>query len=77
LTEEQKMLKDMVRRFADEQIKPKAKEIDEKCEIPQEIIKQLAELGLFGVFVSEQYGGQGLPQEAKHGLLHTSPQGAW
>ena len=60
LTEEQKMLRDMVKRFADEQVKPKAKEIDEKCEIPQEIIKQLAELGLFGVHVPEEYGGSGM-----------------
>lgn len=60
LTEEQKMLRDMVRRFAEEQLKPRAKEIDEKCEIPQEIIKQLAELGLFGVHVPEEYGGAGM-----------------
>ncbi len=60
LTEEQKMLKDMVKRFVDEQVKPRAKEIDEKCEIPQEIIKQLAELGLFGVHVPEEYGGSAM-----------------
>lgn len=59
-TEEQKMLRDMVRRFAEEQVKPRAKEIDEKCEIPQEIIKQLAELGLMGIHVPEEYGGSGL-----------------
>ena len=60
LTEEQKMLKDMVRRFAEEQVKPRAKEIDEKCEIPQEIINQLKELGLFGVHVPEEYNGSGM-----------------
>ncbi len=60
LTEEQKMLKDMVRRFAEEQVKPRAKEIDEKCEIPKEIIQQLAELGLMGIHVPEEYGGSAL-----------------
>ncbi len=60
LTEEQKMLRDMVRRFAEEQVKPRAKEIDEKCEIPKEIIQQLAELGLMGIHVPEEYGGSAL-----------------
>ncbi|MGB9668742.1 MAG: acyl-CoA dehydrogenase [Thermosulfidibacteraceae bacterium] len=60
LTEEQKMLKDMVRRFAEEQVKPRAKKIDEEGQIPRDIIEQLAELGLFGVHVPEEYGGSGM-----------------
>lgn len=60
LTEEQKMLRDMVRRFAEEQVKPRAKKIDEEAQIPREIIQQLAELGLFGVHVPEEYGGAGM-----------------
>ncbi len=59
-TEEQKMVRDMVRRFAEEELKPKAAEMDKKCEIFPEIYQQLAELGLFGVYVPEEYGGAGM-----------------
>ncbi len=61
LTEEQKMLRDMVvRRFAEERLKPIAKKIDQEGFIPKEIIEELAELGLFGVHVPEEYGGSGM-----------------
>ncbi len=60
LTEEQSMVKDMVRRLVEDEIKPKAAEMDEKCEIFPEIYQKLAELGLFGVYVPEEYGGAGM-----------------
>jgi alkylation response protein AidB-like acyl-CoA dehydrogenase len=59
LNENQKMIQDMVRRFAKEQIEPTAAERDKTCEFPKEIIKQMAELGLMGMVVPEQYGGAG------------------
>jgi len=59
-TEEQKMVRDMVRRFSEEELKPKAAEMEEKEEIFPEIYKQLAELGLLGVYVPEEYGGAGM-----------------
>ncbi len=60
LTEEQGMLRDTVRRFAETEIKPQAAELDEKHEHPAEIIKQLGELGMMGIAVPEQYGGGGM-----------------
>ncbi len=59
-TEEQKMVRDMVRRFSEEELKPKASEMEEKEEIFPEIYKQLTELGLLGVYVPEEYGGAGM-----------------
>jgi alkylation response protein AidB-like acyl-CoA dehydrogenase len=49
----------MVRRFAKEQIEPKAAEIDASREFPWESIRKMAELGLLGMIVPEQYGGAG------------------
>jgi alkylation response protein AidB-like acyl-CoA dehydrogenase len=60
LTEEQQMVKDMVRRFAETEIKPKAAELDEKHEHPEEICKQLGELKMMGIAVPEEYGGGGM-----------------
>ncbi len=57
LTEEQNILRKSVRDFAEQVIKPKAEELDEKAEFSVDITKQMAELGLFGMFVSEDYGG--------------------
>jgi len=57
LPEEAVMMRDTVRRFAEEVIKPKARELDEKEEFSPEITKQMGELGLFGFCVPEEYGG--------------------
>lgn len=58
-TEEQNMLRDMVRDFAENELKPIAHKIDENEKIPDDIIKKLGELGLLGAAVPEQYGGGG------------------
>jgi len=60
LTEEQQMVRDMARRFAETEIKPKAAELDEKHEHPEAIIRQLAELKMLGIAVPEEYGGGGM-----------------
>lgn len=60
LTEEQNILRKSIREFAEEVIKPKAKELDEKEEFSYEITKQMGEMGLFGMFLPEEYGGSGL-----------------
>jgi short-chain 2-methylacyl-CoA dehydrogenase len=57
LTEEQRILRDTVRDFAENEIAPVAQELDENEEFPIELTKQMGELGLFGMFVSEEYGG--------------------
>ena len=60
LTEEQQMVRDMARRFAEEQIKPRAAELDLKHEHPADIVKQMGELKLMGIAVPEEYGGGGM-----------------
>jgi len=60
LTEEQQMIRDMARRFAESEIKPRAVELDEKHEHPAEIIKQLGELKMLSIAVPEEYGGGGM-----------------
>jgi len=59
-TEEQLMIKETARKFAVEELAPKASERDEKEEFPHEEIKKLAELGFMGMMTSEKYGGAGL-----------------
>ena len=59
LTEEQKMLKELARKIAEEKIMPVRAELDEKEEFPWEIMKVCAEAGLFGVAIPEEYGGVG------------------
>lgn len=60
LTEEQKMVRDMARRFAEAEIKPKAAELDERHEHPKEILRQLGELKMLGIAVPEEFGGGGM-----------------
>ncbi len=59
-TEEHKMLRDMVRDFARNEVKPLAQELDEKGEFPHESVKKMAELGLMGIPWDEKYGGNGM-----------------
>lgn len=59
-TDEQLMLRDMVREFAKNEIEPKAAEIDETCEFPLNNLKKMAELGLLGIPFPEEYGGAGM-----------------
>ena len=60
LTEEQQMVREMVQRFAETEIKPKAAEWDAKHEHPADICKQLGELKMMGIAVPEEYGGGGM-----------------
>ena len=59
LNEQQIMIRDLARQVAQEKIKPKAAEYDEKEEFPWEIMKLLAESDLFGIYIEEKYGGTG------------------
>ncbi|MBK6681833.1 MAG: acyl-CoA dehydrogenase [Ignavibacteriales bacterium] len=60
LTEEQLMIQQMAREFAQEKIAPTAVERDISTEFPFEIIKEMGELGFMGMMVSPDYGGAGL-----------------
>ena len=57
LTEDQILLRDTVRKFAEDVIRPKAKELDEKEEFSYDITKQMAEMGFLGAFLPEEYNG--------------------
>lgn len=59
-TENQKMIQQMVRDFAEKEIRPKLMEWDEAQYFPVELFKKMGNLGLMGVLVPEQYGGSGL-----------------
>ena len=60
LSDETKMIKDSVRKFAESEIRPLAQELDKKEEFSEKLTKQMGELGLFGMFIPEKYGGVGL-----------------
>ena len=60
LTEEQRMVQQMVRGFAQEEIGPIIKEFDRKGEMPPFILPRMAELGILGICLPVRYGGQGM-----------------
>lgn len=59
LNEEQVMMRDMVRKMAQNEIAPRAAEIDQSHRFPRENIDKMSELGLMGVPIPEEYGGAG------------------
>lgn len=59
LTKEQQMIREMVSDFAEKEIKPYARELDQKAEFPYETFKKMGELGLLGIPFPEKYGGSG------------------
>ncbi len=59
LSEEQQMLRDMVRKISENEFAPRAAEIDQKEEFPWENKKILEENGLLGIQIPEEYGGTG------------------
>ncbi len=60
LTEEQDLLIEQVRRFAEERIRPGVEERDREHRFPEEIVAEMGELGLLGMLIPEEYGGAGV-----------------
>lgn len=60
LNEEQKLIRETVREFAEREIRPLAQNLDEKAEFSFDLTKRMGDLGLFGMNIPEKYGGQGL-----------------
>lgn len=58
-SEEQELFRKSVREFCSKNLAPRASEIDEKGEIPPEILKSMADFGLLGITISQKYGGSG------------------
>jgi alkylation response protein AidB-like acyl-CoA dehydrogenase len=59
LTEEQQLLRRTVRDFADGRVAPVAEELDREERFPYELVGEMADLGLMGIPISEEYGGAG------------------
>lgn len=59
LTDDEKLIRDTAREFAQKELKPIAAQIDKDHKIPEEIVAKMGELGLLGTYVPEEYGGAG------------------
>lgn len=59
LSNEQKMLRELFRKFAENEVKPLAEEVDETERFPEETVKKMAKLGMLGIYFPKQYGGAG------------------
>ena len=60
LSEEQKMLQQMARDFAQKEVAPMAAALDEAEKFPAEAVKKMAELGLMGITIPIEWGGAGM-----------------
>lgn len=60
LTDEQKLIRESVRNYVKKEISPIIESYAQKAEFPQQIVKQLGDLGCFGPTIPEEYGGGGL-----------------
>ena len=60
LSQEQELIRQTVKDFAEREIKPVAQELDEKGEFSIDLTNKMGEMGLFGMYLPEKYGGQGL-----------------
>lgn len=60
LSEENLMIQEVAREFSQKKLAPRAEEFDETGELDLKLLREMGELGLYGVFVPEEYGGSGL-----------------
>jgi len=58
-TPEQELFRQSVREFADRYVRPRIKEMEEKGDVPQDLMQQMAEQGFYGIRYAEEWGGQG------------------
>ena len=65
LTQDQSSIREMVREFAEKEIRPLADEIDKTGRFPAESIAALAEMGIMGLNIPEEYGGAGMDEISK------------
>src|SRR5574342_997457 len=59
LSDAERMLRDMVREFAEREIRPRAAEIDRTDDFPRDLWKRMAELGILGMTLPPEFGGSG------------------
>ncbi len=68
LSDEHKMVRDATREFVKREVSPIIEDAAQKAEFPKQLIKGLAEIGAFGPYIPEEYGGAGLDQ-ISYGLI--------
>ena len=68
LTEEHKLVRDTARAWVKKEVSPIIEDACQKCEFPKQLIKGLAEIGAFGPYIPQEYGGAGLDQ-ISYGLI--------
>ena len=68
LTDEHKLVRDSAREWVKREVSPIIEDYAQKAEFPKQIIKGLAEIGAFGPYIPEEYGGAGLDQ-ISYGLI--------
>ena len=66
LSDAHKLIRESARRIAREKVAPRAPEMDESGEYPEDIFRTFAEAGLLGLTIPEKYGGSGAEETAKH-----------
>ncbi|MEG0517680.1 MAG: acyl-CoA dehydrogenase [Bacteroidales bacterium] len=59
LTKTQQLFQQMIKEFADTEVKPLAAEVDDQERFPVETVEKMAKLGLFGIYIPKNYGGAG------------------
>ena len=59
LTEDERLLRDSIREFAEAEVRPLVREMDEHAKIPKELVKKLFDLGVMGIEIPENFGGAG------------------
>ena len=59
LNDDQRALRDMAETFARKEVEPVANQIDAEERTPDELVRKVAELGLYGLYIPEEYGGSG------------------
>ncbi len=60
LPDSHRALRDSIRAFCEEKVKPRAREWDRSEKFPMEVVKELGQLGALGILVAEEYGGAGM-----------------
>ncbi len=69
LSTEERALTESVRKFVDERVEPRMREIETTNQIPEDLIAETARLGLFGISIPQEYGGTGLTRFSR-ALVH-------
>ena len=60
LSQDQQFFRETIRSFVDKEIRPVASELEKSGTYPDEIVKKMKDMGLFGILIPEEYGGQTL-----------------